>query len=169
MGLAQLQRLETQTVTRAENAAYLKSRLEKIPGIRPYKIYDNVTRVSFHLFPFRYMKEEFKGMPRSVFLKSLNAEGVPCSGGYTSLNDKPYLQNAFQTKNFKRMYSTKELNFDEYMRRNQCPQNDILCEDTGVWFTQNMLLGPQSDMDYIASAIERIRENAEALKKNNGG
>ena len=63
----------------------------------------------------------------------------------------------------------KELNFDEYMRRNQCPQHDILCEDTGVWFTQNMLLGPRSDMDYIASAIERIRENAEALKKNNGG
>ena len=75
IGLAQLKRLEIQTTIRAENAAYLKSRLEAIPGIIPYKLYDHVTRVSFHLFPFRYKKEAFKGLPRTAFFKSIISGG----------------------------------------------------------------------------------------------
>ena len=62
IGLAQMKRLEEQTTTRNENAAYLQSQLKKIPGIIPYKLYKNVTRAAFHLFPFRYKKEEFRGL-----------------------------------------------------------------------------------------------------------
>lgn len=166
IGLAQLKRLESQTVTRTENAAYLKSQLEQIPGIIPYKLYDHVTRAAFHLFPFRYKKEEFKGLPRAEFLKALSAEGVPCSSGYTTLNDKPFLHNAFQSKNFKKMYSSEMLDFDKYLERNRCPQNDILCNEEGNWFDQNMLLGPRSDMDYIVSAIDKIRRNTDSIKKS---
>ena len=166
IGLAELKRLESQTVTRSENAAYLKSQLEQIPGIIPYKMYDYVTRVSFHLFPFRYKKEEFKGLSRAAFLKALSAEGVPCSSGYATLNDKPFLNNAFQSKNFKKMYPVEMLDFDKYLERNRCPQNDIICNEEGIWFGQNLLLGPRSDMDYIVSAIEKIHKNAELIKKS---
>lgn len=166
IGLAELKRLESQTVTRSENAAYLKTQMEKIPGIIPYKTYKNVTRVSFHLFPFRYQKAEFKGLSRAGFLKALSAEGVPCSSGYATLNDKPFLHNAFQTKNFKKMYPAEMLDFDKYLERTRCPQNDIICNEEGVWFTQNMLLGPRSDMDYIVAAISKIHKNAEAIKKS---
>ena len=165
IGLVQLKRLEAQTVTRTENAAYLKSQMEKLPGILPYRLYNNVTRAAFHFFPFRYKKDAFKGLSKSVFLKAMSAEGVPCSGGYTSLNDKHYLENAFQSKNFKRMYSEDTLNFDRYLQRNQCPQNDILCNEEGVWFTQNLLLGPRSDMDFIVAALDKIQKNAEAIKR----
>jgi perosamine synthetase len=165
IGLAQLKRLEAQTVTRSANAAYLKSQLEQIPGIVPYKLYDNVTRAAFHLFPFRYKKEAFKGLPRALFLKALNAEGVPCSSGYATLNDKPFIANAFQTKNFKKMYAAEMLDFDKYLERNRCPQNDIICNEEAVWFTQNMLLGPRSDMDYIIAAIDKIYKNADSIKK----
>lgn len=164
IGLAQLKRLEAQTVTRSENATWLKKGLESIPGIIPFKLSPNVTRVSFHLFPFHYKKDAFKGMSKNAFIKALNAEGVPCSGGYASINDKPYLQNAFQSKNFKRMYSPKELDFKAYKERNQCPQNDIICEEQGVWFTQNILLGSRSDMDFIIDAIARIHKNAGSAK-----
>ena len=37
---------------------------------------------------------------------------------------------------------------DAWAERNQCPENDRLCTE-GVWFTQNMLLGPRSDKDDI--------------------
>ncbi|GAA4320086.1 DegT/DnrJ/EryC1/StrS family aminotransferase [Compostibacter hankyongensis] len=164
MGLAQLKRLDTQTTTRNENAGYLRSRLMEIPGITPYKLYDNVTRAAFHLFPFRYEKNEFAGLPKAGFLSALRAEGVPCSGGYDTLNDKPFIRHAFQTKNFKKMYSETELDYNKFLERNQCPENDRLCQEA-VWFTQNLLLGSKTDMDYIASAIEKIHKNAGKIKK----
>lgn len=165
IGLAQLKRLDAQTTVRAENAAYLKAQLEKIPGIIPYKMYSQVTRVSFHLFPFRYKKEAFKGLPRAGFLKALNAEGVPCSGGYTTLNKQPFLSNTFQTKNFRKIYSPEMLDFNKYLERNHCPENDNICNEEAVWFTQNILLGARADMDYIVAAIDKIHKNAEAIKK----
>lgn len=165
IGLAQLKRLDAQTTIRSNNAAYLKSKFEEIPGIIPYRLHADVTRVSFHLFPFRYKKESFEGMSRQTFLKSLSAEGVPCSAGYTPLNKQPYLAHAFQTKNFKKMYSPEMLDIDQYNRRNHCPQNDIICNEEAVWFTQNMLLGSRSDMDYIVAAIRKIQKNAGSIKK----
>ena len=166
IGLAQLKRLEGQTTTRNENAAYLQSKLNDIPGIEPYKLYDHVTRAAFHIFPFRYQKDEFKGLSRTAVIKALNAEGVPCSRGYATLNDKPYLQNAFQSKNFKKMYPADMLDFRKYLERNHCPQNDKLCNEQAVWFMQELLLGPRSDMDYIVSAIEKIHKNAESIRKS---
>ncbi len=165
IGLAQLKRLEEQTTTRSENAQYLTSKLKSIPGIMPAKLYDCVTRVAYHLFPFRYKKEEFKGMSRKLFLSSLNAEGIPCSSGYQTLNTMPFLANAFKTKNFKKMYSSDMLDIRKYNERNQCPANDRLCNEEAVWFTQNMLLASKSDMDDIAKAIERIHDNAEKINK----
>jgi dTDP-4-amino-4,6-dideoxygalactose transaminase len=164
IGLAQLKRLDEQTTRRNENAAYLRSRIKKVPGILPYKLNPKVTRAAFHLFPFRYKKEEFKGLTRGEFIKALGAEGIPASSGYTPLNKMPYLANAFKTKNFKLMFPPEMLDYDKYMERNQCPVNDQLCEEA-VWFSQNMLLAEKSDMDDIATAIERIYKNADKIKK----
>lgn len=166
IGLAQLKRLEGQSRDRGENAAYLKSLIKDIPGIVPYKLYPDVTRAVFHLFPFRYHKDEFQGLSREIFLKALGAEGVPCSGGYAPLNKMPYLNNAFQSKNFKRMYPRKMLDFDRYLEQNQCPENDRLCNEEAVWIPQNVLLGTKSDMDDIALAIGKIQKNAEKIKKS---
>jgi perosamine synthetase len=164
IGLAQMQRLEGQTTKRNENAAYLQAQLKEIPGILPYKLYKNVTRAAFHLFPFRYKKEEFEGLTRGEFLKALSAEGIPCSGGYTPLNKMPFLANAFKMKNFQKMYPPEMLDYNKYMQQNQCPVNDNLCEEA-VWFAQSMLITEKSDMDDIVTAIKKIHANAGKLKK----
>lgn len=163
IGLAQLKRLEGQTETRNKNASYLKSQIKNIPGIIPYKLYDNVTRAAFHLFPFRYKKEEFHGLPRENFLKALNAEGVPCSSGYAPLNKMPFLENAFQSKNFQKMYPKEFLDIDKYNEQNQCPENDRICDEEAVWLSQSMLLVGRTDMDDIFIAIEKIHKNAEKI------
>ena len=165
IGLAQIQRLDAQTTVREENAKYLKSKIENIPGIVPYKLYDCATRVSFHLFSFRYKQESFKGLTRAEFLQALRAEGVPCSGGYTPLNTQEFIKEAFESKNFKRIYHKDMLDYKKYMENNQCPENDKLCTEA-VWFTQNLLLGSREDMDSIASAINKIYTNAESIKKS---
>lgn len=164
IGLLQMKNLVQQTDLRAENAAYLKSKIKDIPGIIPYKLYDDVTKAVFHLFSFRYMKEGFKGMSRDLFLKAMRAEGVYCSSGYTPLNKMPYLKHTFQTNNYKRMYSKKRLDYDKYMENNQCPNNDRLCNEEAVWITQNYMLAGKEDMNDIFRAIEKISVNAEKIK-----
>jgi dTDP-4-amino-4,6-dideoxygalactose transaminase len=146
------------------NARYLRSLIREIPGIIPYKLYPNVTRAAYHLFPFRYNKDEFKGLSRAKFLEALRAEGVPCSGGYTELNKMPFLENAFQTKYFLKFYPKEQLNYERYAAENACPLNEKICNEA-VWITQNVLLGTRSDMENIAAAIRKIRENAEQISK----
>lgn len=164
IGLAQLQRLDEQTTIRENNAAYLKSKIKDIPGIVPYKTVDSATRISFHLFSFRYKKDFFQGLSRNAFMQALRAEGVPCSGGYTPLNKQEFLKEAFESKNYKRMYHKDMLDYNKYMEQNQCPENDLLCTEA-VWFTQNLLLGSKEDMDSIATAIAKIHANAGEVKK----
>ena len=164
IGLAQLGVLDEQTTTRNENAAYLRAQISKIPGIKPYKLYDNVTRAAFHMFAFRYKKEEFKGLSRDQFLGALAAEGIPNLSGYAPyLNKQPYLENAFNSKNYKLMYSNEELDFKKFSERNECPENDSLCSEA-VWLQQFILLASKQDLDSIAVAIDRIRQNAEKIK-----
>ena len=164
IGLAQLGVLDEQTTIRNRHAAYLRDQISKIPGIKPYKLYENVTRASFHMFAFRYKEDEFSGLPRDQFLKALSAEGVPNLSGYAPyLNKQPYLENAFNTKNFRRMYTSEELDFKKYSERNECPENDKLCTEA-VWLQQNILLAEEKDLDSIAAAIERIRDNADRIK-----
>ncbi len=164
IGLAQLARLGRETRLRHENAEYLKSKIRDIPGIRTYRLYEGVTLGAFHLFPFRIKSEEFGGLSRDRFLQALQAEGVPCYGGYRPLNKMPYLKDAFTSRVFQAIYSEAELDFDAYVERNACPENDRLCEEA-VWLPQYVLLGSKSDMDDIARAIEKIREHAEQIAR----
>jgi len=168
IGLAQLIRLEAQTVTRTGSAEYLKSRLQNIPGIIPCKLYPDATRAVYHLFPFRYKKEEFQGLSRAGFLAALEAEGVPCSSGYPTLYNMPYLNDAFKSKNYVKYYSKKMLDYNRYLEQNKCTENDRLCKEEAVWFTQNMLLAGKPGMDGIFSAIEKIHKNADKIKKTSG-
>ena len=61
------------------------------------------------------------------------------------------------------MYHKDMLDYNKFMDRNQCPENDLLCTEM-VWFTQNLLLGSREDMDSIANAISKIQTSAEAVK-----
>ena len=165
IGLSGLKRLDEQTTVRNRNAEYLKSKISSIPGIMPYRLYDSVTRAAFHLFPFRYKKEEFNNLSREQFLSALRAEGVPASGGYTGLLfSMPYLDDAFQSKNYQAMYPEKMLNFERFVEQNQCPESELLSNETGVWIFQSLLLGTFSDMDDIYNAIEKIHVNSRKIK-----
>ncbi|MCS7041652.1 MAG: DegT/DnrJ/EryC1/StrS family aminotransferase [Bryobacteraceae bacterium] len=160
--LAQLTRLDGQVRTRSANGAYLTSLLEKIPGIRPAKQYAGCTLNAYHLYMFRYDAREFDGLPRETFLRALRAEGIPAAAGYSPLNTQPFLKNTLNSRGYQRLFPEKILR--EWPERTACPANDRLCQEA-VWLTQNMLLGPRSDMDSIAEAIERIRRHAGELRR----
>jgi dTDP-4-amino-4,6-dideoxygalactose transaminase len=157
-----MRRLEQQARTRDENATYLTSRLSRIPGISPARMYQGCTRNAWHLYMFRYDPAQFSGLSRALFLKALAAEGVPASGGYSPLNTQPFLQQAFSSRGFKAIYPPATL--QSWRERTRCPQNDRLCEEA-VWLTQTMLLGPRQDMDDVAEAIVKVRTHAAQLAK----
>jgi dTDP-4-amino-4,6-dideoxygalactose transaminase len=158
--MAQMTRIEAQAKTRTENARYLTSLLKEIPGIAPARMYDGCTRNAYHLYMFRYDQTRFAGIPRSVFLKALAAEGIPAASGYTPLNTQPFLKNVLASRGYKRLFPPKDL--AEWQERTRCPVNDRLCEEA-VWFTQTMLLAPRSAMDQIADAVRKIQAHAGEL------
>lgn len=158
--MSQMARLEAQSRTRETNAAYLTSQLKEVPGILPAQMYPGCTRNAYHLYMFRYRPEAFEGLSRAQFMKALNAEGIPCSGGYTPLNREAFLRTTLESRAYRRIYPPEVL--AQWEERNQCPANDQLCREA-VWFTQTMFLGSRGDMDQIAEAIRKIRTHAARL------
>jgi hypothetical protein len=88
------------------------------------------------------------------------AEGVPCSGGYSPLNKEPFLKNTLSSRGFRRIFGESAAR--EFDERNQCPENDRVCEEA-VWLGQTQLLGPPTDMDEIAAAVRKIQKHAHRL------
>lgn len=154
----QLDRLEKQTITRDRNGQYLASRLSELPGIFPQRRIRECGRHSYHLFMMRVDQAQF-GASRSAVVQALQAEGVPCSGGYgISLPAQPLFRNmAFGPYLPK---SRKKLNY----AKTRVPNSDLLCREQCIWLEQSIFLGSKRDMDDIAAAFQKIYENREALK-----
>jgi perosamine synthetase len=160
--LEQLTRLEEQSRRREQNAAYLTELLREIKGITPARMYEGCTRNAYHLYMFRYDRTQFEGLPRGKFLRALEAEGIPASGGYQPLDKEPFLKNTLMSRGFQSVYGPARIAL--YLEKTHCPANDQLCE-VAVWLTQTTLLGPRSDMDEIAAAIRKIQKNGAKLEK----
>lgn len=158
--LAQMSRLEEQVKRRSENADYLTQLFNEIDGITPAKLYDGTTRSAYHLYMFRYDGKMFSDMSRAKFIKALNAEGIPCYGGYTSLSKNPYVRNLAKNKHYLSVYGEKTMN--DWLERNECPQNDKLTEEA-IWFGQSMLLGTKRNMEQIAEAVKKISKDSKAI------
>jgi dTDP-4-amino-4,6-dideoxygalactose transaminase len=161
--MAQIGRLEEQQKTRDRNAAYLSGLLREKPGVVPAKMYPGCTRNGWHLYMMRYQKEAMEGLSRERFVEAVRAEGIPISAGYTALNRQPFLENTFDSRAFKAIYTKQEI--ASWRERNQTPDNDRLCTE-GLWFGHTTLLGSRSDIDDIAAAIRKVQANAGALRKS---
>jgi len=159
--LAQMTRLEEQSRLREQNAAFLTEMLRQIPGIIPAATHEGTTRNAYHLYMFRFKKEQFSELPRESFIKALRAEGIPCSSGYKPLNKEPFLENVLNSRGCRAIYSAKRLS--QWRERNQCPVNDQLCQEA-IWFTQTMLLDTRQGMEEIAGAIRKIHAHSSALR-----
>jgi dTDP-4-amino-4,6-dideoxygalactose transaminase len=158
--MSQMERIQKDADTRLENALYLTSKIQDIPGILTYKMAPGATRSAYHLYPIRYKKEHFNGLSRERFLEAMTAEGVRCIGGYGPQYKDGLIEDALNSESYKRLFSPQRL--AQYREENHYPNNDQLCREA-VWFGQEMLLGTKSDMDDIADAILKVHENSKKL------
>lgn len=153
----QLDRLAEQTARRDANGQRLAARLRALPGLHPQQRPADCTRHSYHLFMLRIDPREF-GAPREAVIKALQAEGVPCSGGYACpLTQQPLFRN----KAFGPYLPEARAGLDFANAR--MPNAELICREQGLWLEQSIFLGPEEDMDDIARAFEKVCAHRSAL------
>ena len=158
----QIDKLVQDTARRRENADYLNTTLKQIPGIVPARLPEN-SRAVWHLYPFRYDARQFNGLPRDRFIKALNAEGIPCSAGYQEQYFDGLLDEAIESRGFKRLFSAERLKaYRDSLQ--ELKGNRQVCATT-VAMTQNLLLAGRADIDHIVEAVRRIQAHSAELAK----
>jgi len=101
------------------------------------------------------------GLSKNLFVKALNAEGIPCLGGYDfPLNEHPVMNSPLiQRCPVGCPYHGKAIDY----AGQRFPVSQYACESS-IWIWHYaILLGDQKDMDDVAAAIGKIVQNAKAL------
>jgi len=160
--LLQIEKLKQETAIRQGNADYLRAHLGKIPGITPVRLPDN-SKAVWHLCAFLYDAAPFNGLSRDKFMKALQAEGVPCSSPYREQYYDGLLDEAINSRGYKRLWPAKRLKAyrDSFK---ELKGNKQACE-TMFAFGQRMLLAKRSDMDQIVEAVSKIQKYSAELAK----
>ena len=149
--LAQLTRLEKQTLKRQSNAGILDKGLSKIPGIITMKPDKRMTRRSYHLYVFR-IDEAKLGMSRQQVVQLLNQEGVPAGPGYTM---PLYGYGVFKSTHGKTPSLSPFVAQHVDYSRVSCPVCEQVCRDT-IWLGQTVLLADSSRMRQIVKAVRKV-------------
>jgi dTDP-4-amino-4,6-dideoxygalactose transaminase len=155
----QLGRLEQQTRTRDRNGIYLAARLRALPGVYPQRRPAACERHSYHLFMVR-LDAAVSGVSRGAVLRALQAEGIPCSGGYAVPLPR---QPLFRHKAFGPYLAPAAAALD--FERVSCPNSERICRAEGLWIEQRCLLGTRADTEDIARAFEKVWEQRAALQR----
>jgi dTDP-4-amino-4,6-dideoxygalactose transaminase len=136
--------------------------LKEIPGIRPVRLPEN-SRAVWHLYPFRYDADQFQRLPRDRFIRAMRAEGIPCSSGYQEQYFDGLLDEAINSRGYKRLFSAQRLK--EYRDSFQeLKGNREVCATT-VAMPQNLLLAERASVDHIGEAIRKIQAHGAELAK----
>jgi dTDP-4-amino-4,6-dideoxygalactose transaminase len=159
--MSQMNRIRKDADIRLANALYLDANLKDIPGIIPAKLVNTSSRSAYHLYAFRYNSREFNNVPKERFIRALQAEGIPCSGGYGPQNKDGLIEEQLNSKGYKRLFS--EARLKQWREENVLPGNDKLCSEA-VTFYQSILLGSRNDMEDIVKAIRKIYQNRDTMK-----
>jgi dTDP-4-amino-4,6-dideoxygalactose transaminase len=156
--LGQLSRLESHTLQRERNGAYLTERLAEMPAIDTLTEDSRITRRPYHLYTFR-LNSGLLGVSRERFIKALEAEGVPASPGYLR---PAYKMGVFQNINDpgvggRVMRANPGIALD--YSKVHCPVAERACMET-VWLSHTLLLADADAMRGIADAIEKVLAHA---------
>ena len=159
--IAQLTRLESQTLQRQASARLLDTELAAVPAVQLLRSDPRTNRRSYHMYIFR-VDETALGISRDRFIEALNAEGVPCSKGwYRPLYQNGVFQNATIGPAHGIIAPLAGTGAD--YRKTSCPVCEQVCRDA-VWIPQNVLLADEKDIRLVAQAVRKVVAHAPALK-----
>ncbi len=150
---------------RMENGSYLTGLLKGFPGLTVQKKYEGTDSVAHYLFGMRYNKEYFDNIPRDLFLKAINAEGVGLTGYISNgLHREPWVDNIMERKVYNTMIGKQRMKEWRESMRN-FPMCDKVCAEMAGLYAVGTLLGTKRDMDTIAEAVMKVYKNRDKLSK----
>lgn len=160
-----LRRLDKQVKKRDENAQYLTSLLEQIPGVKPMRRRKEVTQQSYFNYAFRLDESVLGAVTNKEICAALNAElHMP---GYADF-DPPYepLNNCHLYKpHTKRRYRISEAYWKAIdPKRFSLPVCEKARNLTGICVHHSILMGSKKDMKDIAKAVKKVLDNVGELK-----
>lgn len=157
--LVQLQRFAEQVQTRLANADRLDQHLRQISGIIPQYRHPQ-DQAPGYLYLFYYDSREFNGLSRQLFVKVLQAEGIPAGlSGYPPL----YRTDLFRDRTFvpgggRQDYDLSGQAFPDYgtlyLPNVEQIDRDVIC------IPHSVLLGEGYQIDAIAEAIQKVQLHA---------
>lgn len=141
--LAQLSRLPQQLERREKNARLLDALLEEVDGIAPVKRDPRVTRHARHLYLLRLDSDLAERVDKYSLVQAMQAEGIPLSPGYVSLNRHPAVLESIRR-------------WTGEMRIDPCPVAERMAEKRAFWLGHHMLLADEKGMYDIAAAWKKV-------------
>jgi dTDP-4-amino-4,6-dideoxygalactose transaminase len=158
----QLERLASQATLRQANMEYLESRITGTRGLAFLKRDRRITRVAAYQYVFKYLPEQFEGIPRAAFLGALEMEGVPCDGLFY---EPVYKSALFPVKaaDYPALSWGRENPLDLRSLYN-CPVSERAAYEESVWLPHHFFLGSRKDVDDIADGVLKVCENIEELR-----
>jgi dTDP-4-amino-4,6-dideoxygalactose transaminase len=153
---AQLKRLPEQNRVRGENVRYFRERMRTLRGLTFAEDDPRVSNHPHYIMTLRYDPAAFAGMERDLFLRALNAEGIPATPTYPyPLYRNPLFQSLPPCGCGK--WSTPQ----DY-KSLSLPESERICKD-GLWLDHYLFLGTRQDVDDVIAAFEKIHQRAGSL------
>jgi dTDP-4-amino-4,6-dideoxygalactose transaminase len=150
---AQLQRLPEQTRIREQNATYLAAGMREVAGLEPIRRDERVTRWGFYYWNFHYREEALGGVPRDVFIKAAQAEGIPVGPG--AHGGCIYKNPVFQTGDGGMPAYTNVV----------CPVAEQVSSRQVLAIGHRTFLGTTADMDLLLEAFRKLAANVDELRE----
>lgn len=158
MLLAQLERLDAQLATKAQNGSFLSEELNRIEGIEAVPGDGQTNRNGYYLYLLRYNPAAFGGLERDRFVKALSAEGIPCHIGYPwPLTKNPLfseIQEGAAGCPWTCPYYGEKIRLSEV----SVPVCERICRETVV-IPHQVLLSAREELEDIPRAIRKIQDN----------
>ena len=163
VAVEQLRKLEWLTEARTGLAAYLDKRLAAFPGITPQRQRHEGDRCVYYFYTMRYDADAV-GLSRELFVKAVQAEGVPLREGYV----RPiYWEPLFQQK---RAFSKGMFPFVSEFHATEASYEKGLCPVTEAAYERELIFGDfcrwpltEAHMDEVVAAFHKVLENQDEL------
>lgn len=155
---AQLRKLPEQTRVRAENVSYLRTQLRSFAGLNIFDDDPRVGQQPNYLVTLRYDAKDFDGVSRDLFLRALEAEGIPAKKTYPY----PLYRNPLFAENNLPLCNCGDWRAPQDYGSLFLPACERICRE-GIWLEHSIFLGQRKDIDDILKGCEKVQRLASTL------
>jgi dTDP-4-amino-4,6-dideoxygalactose transaminase len=155
---AQLKRLPEQSRVRQQNVRYFREQIRSLRGLRLPEDDPRVSNHPYYILTLRYEPEAFGGVDRDLFLRALQAEGIPAQPTYPY----PLYRNPLFRKESLPPCGCGKWSARQDYESLCLPESERVCKD-GIWLEHTMFLGTHHEVDDIVAACVKIQQRAASL------